>query len=385
MRAKLRRMATLAGVTLMMLGLMPAGSQAARAIQLITPYPAVSLEAGKSATFNLEVITVGRQKVALEVLESPPGWDVTLRGGGFIVNGVFGADEDPPAVQLNVTVPADAAKADYKVVLRATGGGGSDTLVIDIKVAEVVSGAATLTADFPTLRGASDSTFRFNLTLTNNTPEESTFNLLAQGPEGWKVEARPTAQAQASTVKVEGGGTSTVEVEADPPDTVTAGTYGVTVTAEAGAKRAEAPLTAEVVGNVRLELTTPNDRLNADAVAGKASDVAIIVENNGTTAVGEITLSASPPSGWEVTFTPETVERIDARQTAEVTAHITPSGEAVAGDYVLTLSAAGDGSSDDVEIRVTVEASRFWGIVGLLVIVGAVGILFRVFRQYGRR
>ncbi|MGH2707022.1 MAG: hypothetical protein ACRDJK_01855, partial [Actinomycetota bacterium] len=169
---------------------------AAAPLQLITPYPSVSVEAGKSVTFNLEVRTPARQRVTLEVLQAPPGWQATLRGGGFVIQGVYGAPEDPPQVQLDVKVPPDAAKGDYQVVTRATSGGASDTLALNLRVAEVVAGAVTLTAEFPSLRAPSDTTFRYNLTLTNNTPETTTFNLIARGPEGWNVQARPSIQTQ---------------------------------------------------------------------------------------------------------------------------------------------------------------------------------------------
>lgn len=385
MRVTAGKVAAIGLIGTALLALAPPAAPAAGGVQLVTPYPAVSVEAGKSATFSLEVITPARRQVRLEVVESPPGWQATIRGGGFVVHGVFGAPKDPPSVQLDVKVPADAAKADYRVIVRAAAAGASDTLVLSLRVAEVVAGAVTLVAEFPTLRGAADTTFRFNLTLTNNTPEASTFNLSAEGPEGWNVQARPTAQQQAATVKVEGGGSSTIDVEADPPENVTADSYPVKVRAESGPKAAETTLTAEIIGNVRLTLTTPNERLNAKAVAGRTSDVALRVRNEGTTAVKAVKLSSSPPSGWKVTFSPAQVAEIKPKGSAQVTARITPTGEAVAGDYSLSLTASGEGASDDVELRVTVETSRLWGLLGLLVIAAAAGGLLWVFRQYGRR
>lgn len=368
---------------------LPSTSAVAQAVQITTPFPAVSVEAGKTVTFNIDVTTGARQRVGLEIIEVPPNWQATLRGGGFVVNGVTAGpsstEDPPPELQLEVRIPPDAQKADYRVVVRATAGTATETLVLDIKVAEVAAGAVTLTPEFPSLRGAADQPFRFNFTLTNNTPETSTFDLNATGPEGWTVSARPSGQTQASTVRVEGGQNTQVEVEADPPDDATAGTYEVTVTAQSGTTTAQETVTAEITGNVNLTLTTPNERLNATAVAGRTTELDIVVNNDGTSPVENVELTSTPPGGWTVTFSPTTIERIDAKSSGRATARITPSGDAVAGDYVLTLNAAAGGPSDSVEIRTTVRTSRIWGFVGILVIAAALYVLLRVFRQYGRR
>ncbi|MGH7426445.1 MAG: NEW3 domain-containing protein, partial [Candidatus Methylomirabilales bacterium] len=344
-----RRAPALGAVLGFLLALAPA--PAAHALQLVTPYPAVSVEAGKSVTFNLEVRTPSPERVDLAVVEAPKGWQAILRGGGFIVHGLFPLPDKPAEAQLEVKVPPEAAKADYRVAVRASGGGAADTLVLSLRVAEVAAGAVTLTAEFPTLRQRSDASFTFNMTLTNNTPEATTFNLDAEGPPGWDVQVRPTAQAQATTVKVDGGGSTTIEVVADPPSNVPAGTFPITVRAAGGSKGAAATLTAEVTGSSRFTLTTPTGRLNAKGVAGRARDVPLIVRNEGSSPLQDIRLSDSPPTGWKVTFRPERVPEIAPNGSRRVVAMVTPSGDAVAGDYVLTISASGQGASDDIELR----------------------------------
>jgi uncharacterized membrane protein len=355
------------------------------ALLLSTPYPAVSIGAGKSQTFNIDVRTALRRRVDLAITQTPPGWQATLRGGGFTINGVFGAPDTPPSVQLEVKVPADAAKGAYKVVVKGTSGSLVSILEFDITVAEVVEGAVTLTSDFTTLKAASTATFSYTLTLNNNTPESTTFNLSASGPPGWQVSAQPSSQTQATTIKVDGGATGTISVSGTPPSDVVAGQYPIKVTAEGGGKKADITLTAEVTGSYKVTLTTPSGRLNAKAVAGKGSDLTLTVRNEGSTSIGNVTLSSSPPAGWKVTFSPSTINTIAAGRSQNVVAHITPSGQAVAGDYVLTLTATGQGSTSNADIRVTVQASKLFGIIGLLVIAAAIYVLLRVFRQYGRR
>src|SRR5690606_34575193 len=147
------------------------------------------------------------------------------------------------------------------------------------------------------------------------------------GPPGWDVSAHPSAEQRATTVTVEGGGTATVNVTADPPDDVTAGTYPIVLTATGGGREASVELTAEVTGNVDMTLTTPDERLNADGTAGGQTRVPLVLVNNGSAPLAGVTFSASPPSGWEVTFEPETVN-VDARSSTTVNALITPSDDA---------------------------------------------------------
>lgn len=361
-------------------------SDAATGLQLVTPYPAVAVESGKSSTFNIEVRTPTPRRVNLDVIETPPGWQANLNGGGFTINGVFGAPDNPPSVQLNVQVPPGVPQGDYRVLVRGEAGGAIDILEVNLRVAQVVQGAVTLAAEFPTLRAASDATFNFKMTLTNNSPESTTFNLAAEGPEGWQITARPAAEEQATTVTVEGGASSEIQVEADPPENVTAAPYPIRVRADAGgSKTAETTVTAEVTGSFDISLTTPDERLNTEAVAGRAKEMQLVVKNDGTTAVTNVELTSSPPADWKVTFRPSRVRRIAPKRTAQVTAIITPSGDAVAGDYMVTMTASGEGTTENAEVRVAVKTSRLFGLLGILVIAAVGYVLFRVFGQYGRR
>jgi len=70
---------------------------------------------------------------------------------------------------------------------------------------------------------------------------------------------------------------------------------------------------------------------------------------------------------------------------APATAHIPPSSNAVAGDYQITLSASNTDANESIDVRVTVETSPIWGIVGILLVVATIGGLVLVFRRYGRR
>jgi len=132
--------------------------------------------------------------------------------------------------------------------------------------------------------------------------------------------------------------------------------------------------------------TSNSAPLNGRGAAGSATPFSFTVTNTGTAAVTNVTLTGTVPSGWEVSFDKETIPSIEANATETVTARITPSGSAIAGDYVVTLNAAGDQSTrDSIEIRYTVETSIIWGIVGVALIVAVIGGVWWVFQRYGRR
>ncbi|MGZ8528129.1 MAG: NEW3 domain-containing protein, partial [Candidatus Limnocylindrales bacterium] len=64
---------------------------------------------------------------------------------------------------------------------------------------------------------------------------------------------------------------------------------------------------------------------------------------------------------------------------------ITPSDQAIAGDYVVSFSAAASEATTSQDIRVTVETSLTWAIVGIALIVLVFVGLGWVFQRFGRR
>lgn len=367
------------------LALVGAPSTAQVGLSITTPYPAVAVEPGETATFDLQITSAGRERVDLNVTQKPDGWEATLRGGGFIIDGVFTDPDQAPQAQLEVDVPAEAKGGTYRVVVAATSAAGSDTLELDLRVAKTAGGSVELSSQFPSLQGPSDATFTFDLEVQNNAPQETTFSLEAVGPEGWQVSARPAGEEQASTLIVAGGQSGSLTVTADPPDEVVADTYPIGVRVSGGGREATTELQVEITGNFAMTLTTPDERLNVDVVADRTTNIALVVRNDGTAPLVGVELTATPPTDWQVDFTPKVIEQIAPGQSAQAVASITPAGDAVAGDYVVTIDARIPETTSSMELRTTVKTSGFWGFVGLLLIVAALVGLAWVFRQYGRR
>ena len=365
------------------IGVAPA-TLAADSIQLTTPYPAVAVAPGAKVSFDMSVKTPSAQRVDLSLDKVPSGWTAVMRGGGFVVDGVQTNGTDAAVVTLEVTVPADAAAGSQRITVTASGGGASTALDLDIRVTPSAAGDVTLTTQFPELKGVSTTNFSFSLSLTNDTSDDLTFGVVAAGPDGWTVTAAVASQAQAASAVVKAGQTSNITVTAKAPDSTTAGTYPITVDATSGDRTAHADLSIQVTGSYSLAMTTTDGRLNASASAGGTTDLGLVITNSGTADVENLAMSAAPPSGWTVTFEPTTIT-VPAGKSVNVTAHMKPSSDAIAGDYVVTMRSTATAASATADIRVTVETSLLWGAVGLALIVIVLLGLWWTFRRFGRR
>ncbi|MEO8252623.1 MAG: NEW3 domain-containing protein [Chloroflexota bacterium] len=358
----------------------------AAGLTLTTPYPSISVAPGSKVSFEVTVQGNANEQVALSVSGVPKDWTATLRGGGFVVHGVQTDATGKATVGLDLTIPAAAANGASKVTVIGDAGGVRGQLPLTIEVSSKTGGDVTLTSDFPSLRGASGTTFTFNLTLHNDSAEDLTFAVTGVGPTGWDVTATLTGQTQAASAVVKASDSAAISVSAKPPTDVAPDTYPINVRATVGDRTIDAALTVEVTGTNAMTLTTPDQRLSNSGSAGATITQQLVVQNDGTQPLQQVVLSATVPTDWKVTFSPsDTIATIAAKQTATITATIVPSNDAIAGDYVVTYNARTTGASGTVDIRMTIETSPLFGFVGLALIVLVLFGLWWVFQRYGRR
>lgn len=353
-------------------------------LQMTTPFPRVAVEAGAQARFNLDITAPEPVEVSLTADGVPDGWSATFRGGGLSVDGVTAGPEAPNVV-FDVSVPADAAEGAYDLSVIAEAANDRVVLPLRIRVSALAGGEVTLTPDFPGKRAPAGQSVTFEVELRNDTPADLRFEFSADGPGGWEVSAQPRLEAQASTIQVDSGTTATIEVEAQSPIRAEAGVYPVDLTVTAPGTQVETELLVEVIGSYSLDLTTIDERLNAEVVVGESTDLAFVLTNTGTAPHPEINLSARPPSGWEVTWEEQTIPALAPGEAVTLTATITPSEEAIAGDYVITFLADSEPVREQVDIRTTVNPSPLWGFVGIGLIALTLAGLAYVFRRFGRR
>ncbi|HEV8280997.1 MAG TPA: NEW3 domain-containing protein [Candidatus Limnocylindrales bacterium] len=363
---------------------------AANGLEVTTPYTAVAVAPGNKVSFDLEVSSTRTANVDLSLSGVPSGWTASIFGGGFVVEGVAVTSGTPAKVRLDVTVPAEATAGASTVRVTARGGGAEDVLPITIRVNAEAAGDLTLTTNTPELTGASDKDFKFDLQFKNDTAQDVTVSAAATGPDGWTVDTSLTGAADAASTVVKAGSSQSISVSAKAAEGTPAGTYPIKVTATAGDRTVDADLSVAVTGSYSMTLSTPNDRLSASGGAGSATTMQFVIENTGTAPLTKVKLEATPapPTGWKVVFDPaDGIATIPPKQTANINATITPSGDAVAGDYVVAFRATAteDATGATSQIRFTVETSPIWAIVGIAIIALILGGLYYVFRTYGRR
>ena len=353
---------------------------------LTTPYPSLKVAAGAKVSFEITVQGAANQQVALAVSGAPQDWTATLRGGGYVVNGAETDAAGKATVSLDVTVPDSAPDGVTNLSVTGTAAGASAALPLTVEVSASVAGDITLKSDVPSLKGASGTTFTFNLTLSNGSAQDLTFAVNAIGPDGWEVTSTLTGQSQAASAVVKASSSAAVSVSAKPPTDVAPGTYPIDLKATVGDRTIDAQLSVEVTGTNALTLTTPDQRLSNAGSAGSSITQQLVVRNDGTQPLQQVVVSATAPTDWTVTFSPSaTIATIAAKQETTITATIVPSNDAIAGDYVVTYNATTTGANGTVDIRMTIETSPLFGFVGLALIALVLFGLWWVFQRYGRR
>jgi len=113
--------------------------------------------------------------------------------------------------------------------------------------------------------------------------------------------------------------------------------------------------------------------------------VGIKLRNSGSADIESITFTSTKPEGWVITFNPEKVDVLEPGLAQDVDVVIEPAEKAIAGDYMITLKADSEESSDKMELRVTVLTPTIWGWVGIGIVLVVIAGLAVLFRQLGRR
>ena len=243
-----------------------------------------------------------------------------------------------------------------------------------------------MTPKLPALRGSPKSAFDFNVAVKNEAPTDQTFNLLAKAPAGFDATFKEQYGTQELTsIPLKAGESKTLKVSVKPPQSVEAGQYKVEIAAASPTTSGQSALLLDITGQPTVSLTGPEGRLSGDATAGQERTFKFTVENNGSAPAQNVMLSSSSPQGWKITYDPQKIPSIAPGDKVPVSVNMTPSDKAIAGDYMVTVSANGDGTFDHANFRVTVLTSTMWGIAGLGIIGAAVVVLAFAVTRYGRR
>ncbi len=362
---------------------------AAGGLDMHTDYPGLTAKAGDDVTFNLDFDNSGSGcDAALTIRSMPEGWEGYISGGSSRISQIHvpsGVNTASASFQLEI--PADTEDGTYQVVLEARAGDEVyDTLTLNLDVNELEVSQGDFSSEYPEQEGTAGTSFSFNATLINNSAVSQSYSLSAEAPEGWQVSFKPSGQStQVASIQLEPGVSQGLTVGVTPPNNVAAGDYTISCSAISGSETLSMDLSVTVTEKYDLSLSTPDGRLSFSTHANEESDVTLSITNNSNVAVQNVNLTSSAPTGWNVSFDTPTIDVIESGATVEVTAHVTPSKEALTGDYVVTMSANASQVSDSAEFRVAVETSMVWGFFAVAVIAALLAGIGYLFRKYGRR
>lgn len=358
---------------------------------LTTSYPELAIQPGETESIALTLRNekLPPQRAAIEVARVPEGWEWALKGGGKEVTAAIVSPDSTERLTLELTPPEDASTGgEHAMEVRARTASETVTLPLVVRLSETeeIASGLSLDPELPALRGTARSTFSFKIKVKNEGSEDGLFNLAANVPNGFQTRFKKGYGSEEITgVPIAAGATETITMEVVPSRAVAAGRYAAGFEVSGNGQSGTTELSLEVTGEPQVSIVGPQERLSGEAVAGRETSFAFTLINAGSAPATDIEMAATPPSGWTVAFEPETVAQIAPNATGEVNVKITPSEQAIAGDYMVTLRASGGPVSESAQFRVTVRTSTMWGAAGLGVIAVAALVLGGAVMRYGRR
>lgn len=363
-----------------------------RGIAVYPEYSAVSVTKGETVKMDLILENKGRtdETIGVKISTVPKGWKATLRGGGFLVGGLFVPNGKSKNLALTLEPDKSVVLGEYVFEIDGRTADGKFTsnqkLTVTILEKAVVGEDIQLTTSYPVLRGQTDAKFEFSVEVNNKSEADRNFNLSAMGPEKWEINFKPAyEQKQISSLRIKGASSQSVAVEVTPAKDAQAGEYPVLVRVSSGDKKAEAKLTVILTGIYKIDAGTPTGILSLEAVAGKPANFSVFVKNTGSAAQRNVSFSSFKPENWEVTFKPDKLDVLEPNALKQIEVTVKPAAQALVGDYSVGVLVNGEKSDKSIEMRVTVKASTAWGWVGVIIIIAVIAGLCGLFIWLGRR
>jgi uncharacterized membrane protein len=358
-------------------------------IFLTTQYPALTVRVGETATIDLALrnYRLPPQQLELSVPQAAPGWKATVLGGGQPIASAIVPPDSVDRLQLRLEPPAKSAPGEYRFVVAARGAAGNFELPIALTVGKELPAKLKLTTGLPALRGTASTSFKFTVTAANDSGRDANVDFSAAAPRNFQVTfAEAYGTQEITSLPIKAGQSKDIDATVALPHDTPAGDYHLVLHAKSEAAAADLPLSITLTGQPRLSLSGEGGRLSANAYAGQASPLTIVVRNTGSEAAHDIALDASAPEDWKTEFSPKALPEVAAGKSQSVQLTLTPSPRAIAGDYQATVTAnSADGQSDSENFRITVLTSTLWGMVGIGVIAIALLVIVFAVARFGRR
>ena len=363
-----------------------------RGIAVYPEFSTVSVAKGETVRMDLTLENKGRADETIDVKIStvPKGWKATMKGGSYLVAGMYVANGKSRNLSLNLEPDKSIGPGAYTFQFDAQSADGkfTSTHKLTVTVQERIPGAddIQITTSYPVLRGQTDAKFEFSLDVLNKSDVDRTFNLVAAGPEKWDINFKPSYETKLiSSLRIKGGASQTVAVEVTPQKEARSGDYPIMVRVSSGDQKAEVKLMVILTGIFKIDAGTPTGVLSLEALPGKEANFSVFVKNTGSAVNRNVTFSSFKPENWEVTFKPEKIDALEPNALKQVEVTVKPAQQALVGDYSVGVLVNGEKSDKTIEIRVTVRASTAWGWIGIGIIIFVIAGLSAMFIWLGRR
>jgi uncharacterized membrane protein len=356
-------------------------------LTISTAFPSMVVGIGETVTLNMDIHSASSEVVNLDLADLPKDWTAEFRGDGRIIHSVYVAAGTPSTVELRVTPPGTVKAGTYDFNVMAKDGNETSQFPLEFIVKDKAPAKLTFETDYPTIRGGSEAAFSFSVNLKNEGDDDLSVSLLADAPKELAVTFKSSGKDITNLpTDIKAGSSERIDISAEPLTSLVVGSYPFTVTAQSDTVSADIQLTAEVVGQPDLSLTTPDDRLSSTAYLNRDNPIKLVLRNTGNSPAAGVKLSASAPAGWTVTLNPANVVEVPANNEIDVTADVKPAENAISGDYIVTFHAQpNESAAKNADFRITVQTSTLWGAVGIGLIAVAIAIVGLAVTRFGRR
>ncbi len=203
----------------------------------------------------------------------------------------------------------------------------------------------TISTDYPSMIIGIGETVSLNMKVYSPSAETVTLDT-ANLPKGWTAEFRGSGKL-ISSVYVDQGATSTVELRVTPPSDVAAGTYKFTAVAQGSASKAEFPIELVVKDKVPVSLSFTTDFPTLRGGSDSPFNYSATLKNDGGDDVSVVLTSDAPKDlsvkftslGKDITNLPTDVK---AGSSQSISIAVTPLTSLSVGSYPINILAQSD-------------------------------------------
>jgi len=352
-------------------------------IILYTPSTEVIVAPGKTLNYNFQVLnnTSTVQDLPLYITGLSRDWSYNFQYGAWNIKRIAVLPGKKQILTMRVEVPLKINKGTYHFRVHA---GLNHSISLTVIVSKKGTYKTMLTVNQANLQGHANSNFQFDAVLNNLTASQQQYALRAEAPAGWDVTFM-SHYKDVTSVFVKPNTKADLEIKVKPPDDVKAGTYKIPVQVVSNNTSANTTLEVVIIGTYKMLLTTPTGRVSTSIVSGKQKRIELIIKNTGSSLLPSIKPSYMAPTNWKVTFDPKVITNLEPGNYKRLYATIKTSKDAIAGDYITKISALTPYVSQHLSFRVSIKTPMLWGWIGVLIILLALGLVYYLFRKYGRR